>query len=190
MTRRGAQTVRILLGMIEAKDHATAEHCRNVARLSVQLGREVGLSPRRLRELEQGALLHEADKLRVPDPIFDKLRGGRPLSVAETRLLLDHAAIPGEIPLAHALSRTVRECQELHHENYDGSGAPGRLAGDRIPLAVRILQVADTYDALTLSLPNRPGLDRDQALAELRRRAGSILDPALVECFCGILASE
>lgn len=174
---------RILIGMIEGKDHTTAEHCRNVARLSVALGAACGLKGRDLRDLEVGALLHEADKLNVPIEVFEKLRSGTALSQEDCNLLIKHSLRHGPIPFEDKMPRVVRDCQTLHHENFDGTGGSAGLKGEQIPLPVRILQVADTYDALTLSLPGRKGFSKQQALTKMERLAGSVLDPQLVEKF-------
>ncbi len=175
------------MGLLEAKDHITAEHSRNVARLSLKLGESCGLTRRELAELELGALLHDADKLNVPDEVFDKLRVGSPLSEEDVRILREHASLEGEIPFAKEMPQVVRDCQRLHHENYNGSGTPHGLKGDQIPLPVRILQVADTFDALTLNLPGRRGQSRQEALRSLQEYAGTILDPRLVTRFTALM---
>lgn len=180
----------MLLGMIEGKDHATAEHCRNVARLSVLLASACGLKARDLRDLEMGALLHEADKLNIPDEVFEKLRSGTALDKEDCAILTGHASAKGEIPFQDRMPRLVQNCQRLHHENYDGTGSPKGLKENQIPLPVRILQVADTYDALTLNLPGHQGQSREEALVSLRRLSGTVLTPELVETFIKIMEQE
>ncbi len=177
------------MGLLEAKDQATAEHSRNVARLALQLGASCGLKKTELAELELGALLHDADKLNVPDDIFDKLRRGAPLSEEDLRILREHASLEGEIPFVKEMPHVVRDCQQLHHENYNGSGTPHGLKEDQIPLSVRIVQVADTFDALTLNLPGRRGQSRHEALLSLKDYAGTILDPHLVAQFIELIRS-
>ncbi len=169
--------------MLENKDTITAEHCRNVARLSLKLGKTCGLKQKDLKELEMGALLHDADKLNVPDEIFDKLRSGVPLTNEDHRILFEHASLDGTIPFEEEMPRVVQDCQRLHHENFDGTGSPAGLKGDQIPFAVRILQVADTYDALRLNLPAYKGQPRGDALDSLQRISGTVLDPKLVKKF-------
>ncbi len=179
---------RILLEMLENKDSITAEHCRNVARLSLKLGKACGLNRKELKKLEMGALLHDADKLNVPDEIFDKLRGGIPLTNEDNHILIEHASLNGAIPFEGEMPKVVQDCQRLHHENFDGTGGPKGLKGDQIPFAVRILQVADTYDALTLNLPGHKGQTREDALHSLQRIAGTVLDPEVVDKFVQIMA--
>ena len=178
---------RILMGMIEDKDPVTSEHSRNVARLAVRLGEACGLKGRKLRHLEFGALLHDADKLKVPDEIFLKLRSGSGLSKEDVTLLVEHSSIQGTYPYEGKMPQYVEICQKLHHENYDGSGSPKGLSGEQIPLAVRILQVVDTYDAYRLNLPGHKGQTKSQALANLKQLSGTVLDPQLTEQFIKIM---
>ncbi len=186
-TSQHKRSARILMGLLEDKDHFTAEHSRNVARLSLKLGESCGLNKKELAELELGALLHDADKLNVPDEIFDKLRVGAPLNEEDLRVLREHASLEGEIPFAKEMPKVVRDCQQLHHENYNGSGTPNGLKRNEIPLSVRIVQVADTFDALTLNLPGRRGQSKHEALRTLGEYAGTILDPHLVTQFTQLI---
>ena len=181
---------RTLMGMLEDKDRVTAEHSRNVARLSVMLGKAYGLDRKELRDLELGALLHDMDKLNVPEEIFEKLRSGSQLTKEDYAVLYEHSTLQGPIPFEEEMPRAVQDCQRLHHENYDGTGGPERLKGDQIPLTVRILQIADTYDAFTISLPGRKGQSKTQALSKLKEFSGTVLDPYLVEKFIQFMVKE
>jgi len=182
------RSARIFLGKLEDKDCITAEHSRNVARLSLKLGRALGLRRKELRELEMGALLHDVDKLAVPDHLFEKLRKGTPLDREECLRLHEHDQYwKADNPLLAEMPQVVQDCQRLHHENYDGTGVPMGLRGSKIPLSVRIMQVADTYDALTLNLPARPGMRKEEALRALQDLSGAVLDPKLVDCFVELM---
>ncbi len=178
------------MGMLESKDHITAEHCRNVARLAVKLGKACGFKRKELHDLEFGALLHDVDKLKVPNELFEKLRNGSQLTKEDYEILIKHASLQGTIPFEDKMPRIAQDCQRLHHENFDGTGYPNGLKGDQIPLHVMVLQVADTYDAFTLELPIRKGQTKDQTLFTLRQLAGTILNPELVEKFIRIMTPE
>jgi HD-GYP domain-containing protein (c-di-GMP phosphodiesterase class II) len=88
------------------------------------------------------------------------------------------------------LTDTVTEAIRHHHERFDGTGYPQGLKGDQIPLSARILAVADTFDALTHDRPHRPAYPLDQAIAEMRRCAGSQLDPDLTDLFVSEVVSQ
>jgi len=182
------RSARIFLGKLEDKDSLTAEHSRNVARLSLKLGKALRLRKKELRDLEMGALLHDVDKLAVPDHLFEKLRKGTPLDREECLSLHEHDQHWQEDdPLLADMPQVVQDCQRLHHENYDGTGVPMGLRGSKIPLPVRIIQVADTYDALTLNFPARPGMKKEEALRSLQDLSGAVLDPELVDRFVQLM---
>lgn len=169
--------------MLESKDHITAEHCRNVARLAVKLGKACGFKGKALRDLELGALLHDLDKLKIPNELFEKLRNGSPLTKEDYETLAKHDSLQGTLPFEDKMPRIVQDCQKLHHENFDGTGIPNGLKADQIPPHVMVLQVADTYDALTLDLPGRKAQTKDQALYTLKQLAGTLMNPELVDKF-------
>jgi len=174
------QGVSLLLGeVIEDDDHYTGEHSRGVVALSVEIAQELGMSERDQRLVEFGALLHDVGKLRVPNEIINK---PGPLDDAEWAIMRRHT-IDGEAMLApvggmmHEVGRIVRGS----HEDWDGTGYPDGLAGEQIPLAARIVSCADAYSAMTTDRSYRKALGHDNAVAELRRCAGTQFDPRVVE---------
>jgi putative nucleotidyltransferase with HDIG domain len=174
------QGVALLLGeVIEDDDHYTGEHSRGVVELSVEIARELGLGERDQRLVEFGALLHDVGKLRVPNEIINK---AGPLDDDEWAVMRRHT-IDGEAMLApvggmmHEVGRIVRGS----HEDWDGTGYPDGLAGEEIPLASRIVAIADAYSAMTTDRSYRRSLGHDAAVAELERCAGTQFDPRVVQ---------
>jgi len=164
---------------LEAKDPATAQHSARVGRLAEATARAMGLSPAFRRGLRLAGELHDVGKIGVPDHLLR--RPGR-LSPSEHREVLQHAVI-GERILAPLLPdrEMVLATVRSHHEHFDGTGFPDGLRGGDIPLAARIVAVADAFDAMTSARPYRASLPRAAAVRELRRGAGSQWDPACVE---------
>ena len=167
-----------LVGAIDARDGYTGTHSESVVGLSLALGERLGLDPADLIELELAARLHDLGKLAIPDSILQK---PGPLDAGQMAAMRQHAqvgaAILADVPGLEAVATIVR----CHHERWDGSGYPNGIAGDRIPIASRILSVCDSYDAMTSDRPYRDALPEGRAVEELRGGAGSQFDPDLVE---------
>jgi putative two-component system response regulator len=170
---------------VEAKSLFTHGHSERVMRYALDLADAVGI-PRHEREvLRKGALLHDIGKISVPDAILDK--PGK-LTVAEFEVIKGHPAQGAHIiePL-HSLRETLPLIR-WHHERLDGKGYPDGLRGDAIPRLVRILSVADVYDALSSERPYRQSMSHDHCLEVLRENAlGGGLDPDLVAVFPDIV---
>ena len=173
-------TVRSLVGALEAKDPYTRGHSERVASYGVELGRKLGLDSRSVRRLEYAALLHDVGKLRVSRLLLTKPGS---LSPSEYQTIQEHpvvgASMVAQIPPLKDLAEYVR----LHHERWDGQGYPLRVEGDSIPLFARILSVVDAYDAMTTTRPYRSALMHDEAIAQLIQGAGQQFDPEVVRVF-------
>lgn len=144
--------------------------------LAARVARRLGLAPEHVELIGVAATLSDVGKLALPDEL---LRKAGPLTDTERRALERHPQIGSEILDslgADAVATWVRH----HHERWDGAGYPGRLAGERIPIGARILFVADAFEAMTTDQTWRPGLTREEALAELERCAGTQFDPDVV----------
>jgi putative two-component system response regulator len=165
---------------VDAKDNYTEAHTERVASRARLLGEMAGLSGTDLDDLYRGGLIHDIGKIGVPDAIL--LKPG-PLNAEEMNIMRRHPVIGEEI------ARPLRSAAKLlhiirhHHENFDGTGYPDRLAGEDIPLVARIVAISDAYDAMVSDRPYRPGMTQDRALAILKMGAGSQWDPALVPMF-------
>jgi HD-GYP domain-containing protein (c-di-GMP phosphodiesterase class II) len=172
--------VRCLTATLDARDRYTCGHSERVARISVLLGEEMGLSEARTSELHLGGLLHDIGKVGVPDAILRK--DGR-LTEEEYALVREHAAI-GDMILANVPQLAhLRPMVRHHHEQYDGSGYPDRLKGDAIPLNARIMAVADACDAMMSDRPYRAGMPPEMIEAIMREGAGKQWAPDVVQAW-------
>lgn len=173
-------TVRSLVGALEAKDPYTRGHSERVSDYAASLGSSLGLDTRGVERLEYAALLHDIGKLAIPGAIL--VKPGK-LDASEMSLIEEHpgrgASMIKRIPPLRDLADTILQ----HHEWFDGSGYPLGLAGEELSLAARVLAVADCYDAMTTTRSYRPALTRQEAVAELIRGAGTQFDPEVVRAF-------
>ncbi len=171
--------IEALAHTIDARDQVTHGHVCRVQRRVLELAREIGVTDEKeLKALEVAALLHDMGKLGVPEHILNK--PGR-LSPAEFEKMKIHASIGADILAPIDFGYPVVPIVRHHHENWDGSGYPDRLAGTAIPIGARLLSVVDCFDALTSDRPYRRGLSDAQALAMLVERRGTGYDPDVVD---------
>lgn len=177
-----AETILFALAQaIEHRDKYTAGHCERLAWYSVSLGMTLGLPRTQLLALHRGGFLHDIGKVAVPDSILHKT--GR-LTEDEWRIMKTHTVRGEEICRTMKSLRPVLPIIRSHHERWDGGGYPDGLKGQQIPLAARILQVADIYDALTTARPYKSALGTDEALRVLEDEvARGWRDPEIVALF-------
>lgn len=163
----------------EYRDDSTGEHTKRVGRNAAALAYALGWPETEVQLLFIAARLHDVGKLAVPDAILHK--SGR-LEPDEYKLVQAHTEIGARI-LSAGNTRLLQLAEEValaHHERYDGLGYPSGLAGEAIPLAARIVAVADVLDALTHRRPYKAAWSVADALAEIRRESGLQFDPAVV----------
>jgi putative nucleotidyltransferase with HDIG domain len=165
---------------IESADHYTQGHCQRVADRACALARAVGYDERTLLWFRMGALLHDVGKIVVPPEILNK---PGPLTPEERAVMERHPDAGVELIDDIEFPWDVRPMVRHHHEAWNGSGYPGHLAGDEIPLSARILCVADVYDALATDRPYRPAFSHERTLGIMQEDAGRIFDPALFAVF-------
>ena len=175
-------TVRALCNAVEARDAYTGKHAERVAAYGMEIARVLDAPFADDPEVEFGFLLHDVGKVAVPDEI---LRKPGPLTAAELGEIRRHSRIGAELVARveglHAIVPWI-----LHsHEHFDGSGYPDGLSGNGIPLASRILLVADAFDAMMSDRPYRDAVSREAALRELEEHAGGQFDPDCVELLLG-----
>lgn len=166
-----------LLATGDAPDPYTAAHSRRVRQLALALGEELGLRPDELVALGHAALFHDIGKLAVPAEILLKPAS---LDEAEWTLMRRHSADGARLAGSLGLHRDAVPAIRHHHERFDGGGYPDGLAGETIPLAARIIHVADALDSMLTTRPYRSGRPARAALAELRRETGAQFCPRCV----------
>ena len=170
----------------EYKDNETGLHVIRMSHYTHILARAAGFSEREADDLLNAAPMHDVGKIGIPDAILQK--NGK-LDEAEWAVMRSHAQIGAEIIGEHesGLLKTARVIALTHHEKWDGSGYPNGLKGEEIPLAGRIVSIADVFDALTSVRPYKPAWPVEEAVDFLRRESGRHFDPELVELFLGQL---
>ncbi len=177
-------TVRALAAALELRDDETGGHADRVTGLALELAKYIDPGLLDDPELEYGFLLHDLGKIGVPDSIL--LKPG-PLTAREQETMRDHPIL-GERIVARIpfLRGTARQVVAAHHERWDGTGYPRRLRALQVPQCARIFAVVDAYDAMTNERPYRAAMKIDQALAEIKRHAGSQFDPLVVDAFLAL----
>jgi putative two-component system response regulator len=169
----------------EYRDDATHQHALRIGNTAEALGIALELPAPELGQLRRAAALHDIGKIAIPDAILLKLG---PLTVFERDTIKSHTVIGARI-LSGSDSEMLPLAAEIalsHHERWDGTGYPRGLAGEQIPLAGRIVAVADAFDALTHDRPYKPALPLDAALDEIMASSGTHFDPGVIEAFAGL----
>ncbi|MHB0770126.1 HD-GYP domain-containing protein [Bradyrhizobium sp. 5.13L] len=167
---------------VEYRDNDTGEHTLRVARYSRVIAEQLGLPARLCRDIYLAAPLHDVGKVAIPDNIL--LKPGR-LTDEEMAVIRTHATI-GERILADSSCELIRLGAQIavgHHERWDGAGYPRGLKANEIPVAARVVAVADVFDALTTRRPYKEPMGLDVARNYLVENAGGQFDPACVEAF-------
>jgi cyclic di-GMP phosphodiesterase len=178
------ETLRRLSRAVEYHDGETGAHIERVGEHAAAIARARGLDEQEIELLRRAAPLHDIGKIGVPTALLHK-QG--PLTGAERSELQQHTETGREL-----LAGSGNELLELaatiawtHHERWDGAGYPRGLAGEQIPLAGRIVAVADVFDAITSDRPYRAALSVDDALAIIAAQRGTAFDPDVVDAFLG-----
>jgi diguanylate cyclase (GGDEF)-like protein/putative nucleotidyltransferase with HDIG domain len=171
-------TITSLARTIEAKDPYTGGHTERVADISIALAAELGYDDEQLRAVRVGALIHDIGKIGVPDRVL--LKKGA-LNALELTAIRRHPEISSYILAELELPPIVKQMVRSHHERYDGAGYPDGLVAEEIPVAARILSVADALDAMTSDRPYRQALPVDEALVEIRSLASKQFCPRVVD---------
>jgi len=170
-------SIRMLAAAIDEKDPYTRGHSGRVAKYSVLIGAELGMSTEELDRLRISALLHDVGKIGVDDRVLKK---PGLLTPEEFELMRQHPVKGANIMRPVAQLKEMLPGIELHHEHMDGRGYPYGLRGDQIPLMAKIIAVADTLDAITTNRPYQSAMDLDYALERIRQFVGTKFDPTVV----------
>ena len=173
-------TIESLAIAIDAKDQTTHGHVRRTQIYACEMGKLFAVTPSEVQALFAGALLHDIDKLAVPEYILNK--PGK-LTEAEFAKMKIHPTVGGDILKRVQFPYPVEDIVRYHHEKWDGTGYPKGLRAEAIPLVARIISVVDFYDATRCDRPYRKGMKREDSLALLNGMAGTAFDPRVVDIF-------
>lgn len=160
------------------------EHSERVERYTASIARELDVDPRSLALFERAARFHDIGKLVIPESVLSK---PCPLTRSEITIMRAHVEAGADILAATSRLRDTAPIVMASHEWFDGQGYPAGLRGDTIPLASRIIAVADAYDAMTQDRRYRRRLDAVEAVSELLRGASTQFDPDVVVAFLNIV---
>jgi response regulator RpfG family c-di-GMP phosphodiesterase len=174
------RSIDAMIKALEAKDFYTRGHSQRVTLYSVALAEELGVAGQELEDLYRASVLHDLGKIGVREAILNK--PGK-LSEEEFAEIVRHPETAVRILEPIPFFRPLLPAILHHHERFDGKGYPSRLAGKSIPLASRIMTIADTFDAMTSTRAYRKALPVADAIAEIRRCSGTQFDPDIVPAF-------
>ena len=187
LEQKTRETLRMLAQIVEARDTDAGVHLQHIQHYSRALALRLGLDDARANEIAYAGMIHDVGKANVPDAILKK---PGPLTLEERREIEKHTRWGDELLSENEEFRAAREVARAHHERWDGTGYPDGLAGEDIPLAARIVAVCDVYDALISERPYKHAWPPGDAIAEIRRMAGTHLDPAIVDAFLSLYATN
>jgi two-component system cell cycle response regulator len=171
----------VLLQLVAERLPELPEHLHEVAAMAHSIGSRIGMAHEDLDTMVRAAELHDLGKVAVADAM---LRKPDSLEPQERAIVERHCEVGERILAAAPAMSAVAQLVRASHERYDGSGYPDRLSGLDIPLGARIIAVCDAFHAMTADRPYHDGIDPGEAIADLRRKAGSQFDPEVVEAFC------
>lgn len=170
----------------EAKDTDTGAHVRRIESLTLSIAETMGIPTGDSERIGYSAILHDVGKMLVPDSVLKK---PGPLESHERDLMKLHAVGGERILSRKPFFELARQIARSHHENWDGSGYPDGLSGDTIPVAARIVHLADVYDALTSQRVYKDSWTPDEAIRVINEGSGRLFDPEVVRAFKSLVDS-
>ena len=180
LEQQNRQTMGMLAKLVEARDTDAGAHLHRIQHFARALARRIGLSGQEVGVIAHAAMMHDVGKANIPDAVLKK---SGPLAPDEWRTMQRHTVWGANLLAENEDFETARLVARWHHEHWDGGGYPDGLAGEQIPLAARIVAVADVFDALISKRPYKEAWLPETAIREIESMAGSHLDPLLVEKF-------
>ncbi|KGK42107.1 phosphohydrolase [Nitrincola sp. A-D6] len=171
------------------RDLSTQLHSDRVQGLSASIGKSCGLSHTEINTLIVAAAFHDIGKIGIPDNILFK---PSQLDKTEWEIMKRHSEIGEEIMLATELTGSKQAAQLIrhHHEHYNGMGYPDKLAGENIPIGSRIISIADSYDAISVTRSYHHVRTHQEIMAILHEETGEKYDPELMRVFCEIIETS
>jgi len=182
-TGHARECLGLLLKLLNEHDPGILEDLNRMGHLATDTARTLGLEAREVERVELAARLHDVGKLAIPDAILTK---PGPLEPEEWEVMRTHAEIGARIVASAPSLAHTADLIRSHHERYDGHGYPDGLAGDEIPLPAAVISVCAAFVAMMRHRPYSDAITVSEALAELRRCAGSQFHPCVVETFCAL----
>jgi len=176
LRRSAIESIRALVRAVEAKDPYTRRHSEQVAHYAVHLARYLKLPNGQVESIRTASLMHDIGKIGVPDSVLTK---PGPLTDDEFRLIRQHPVLGAEILQNISVFSDEARLVRHHHESYDGRGYPDGLAAEEIPLGARVINVADSMDAMLMNRTYKMAYSLDATLDELRRCAAKQFDPRI-----------
>jgi len=179
-----SQIIKSLMAALGERDFITEGHANRLEDLCRKMGEKLNLSQKQLSDLALLAKVHDLGKVGIPDYILFK---EGPLDDEEWHIMRTHPEKGHRIASASSDLYGIADLILLHHERWDGYGYPSGLSGEEIPVECRILAIVDAFDAMTSDRPYRKAISEQEAINELKDKAGSQFDPNLLEIFLGII---
>ncbi|MDO8490912.1 MAG: diguanylate cyclase, partial [Dehalococcoidia bacterium] len=170
-------TALALAGAIDARDAHTLGHSKRVSELAAAVARKLGLNEADAEGIRISGLLHDLGKIGLPDALLHKRH---PLTAEESLIMKRHVELGVKMLSGLDYMRDKLEIVRGHHENWDGSGYPDGISGERISLGARIIRAVDTFDAMVTDRPYRTHISQGEALEEIESLDGKTFDPAVV----------
>ncbi len=167
----------------ESKDEDTGRHVRRMQHYTAAVATELGLTARGAEQAGYSAILHDIGKIHVPDHILKK---PGPLTASERAAIQQHTIAGERILAERPFFEVARQIARSHHENWDGSGYPDKLAGREIPIEARIVHLADVYDALTSPRIYKGAWTAQDAAAVIEESTAAMFDPEIVKAFTSL----
>jgi putative nucleotidyltransferase with HDIG domain len=178
------ETIKSLAQALEARDAYTKGHSERVTKYAIKVAEKMGLSEEDKTLISYSGLLHDIGKIGISDTILKKPYG---LTLEEKTAIETHPLFGDNILSPIKFLEKAQQIVLHHHERYDGKGYPAGLRGEQIPITARIIAVTDAYDAMTSERPYRRALSHDDAIKELKEKAGTQFDPKVVETFLTLI---
>lgn len=177
-------TIKTLAKAIDAKDPYTKGHSERVTNFAVEIAKEMGLPEKLVRNIEFASLIHDIGKIGIKDSLLTKPTR---LSDSEYELIKKHPIIGEQIIAPIEFLTNVAPLILYHHEHFDGSGYLEGLKGEEIPIGARIINVADSFEAMISERPYSKSMTQHEAVKELKDKSGSQFDPKVVVAFLNII---